>query len=119
MYNQLPENIPVYIYRDIVDFRKSINGLSAIVETEFGVSPFSKGLFVFCCRRRNKIKCLCWDKTGFSLWYKRLEENKFEWPRKCKGSVIKITKQQFKWLLSGVDISKINPHKPLYYQGIS
>ena len=116
---QVTDSTAIYIYRDAVDFRKSINGLSVIVECKFGVSPFSGGLFVFCCKRRNKLKCLQWDKTGFSLWYKRLEADKFKWPRKVDDSILKLTQEQFNWLLRGLDIGKINPHKPLVYQGVS
>ena len=67
------EEIDVYLYRGIVDMRKSINGLSAIVEEELGLSPFGPSLFVFCNRQRDKIKILYWERSGFVLWYKRLE----------------------------------------------
>jgi len=119
MLKKLDEKTPIYLYRDAVDFRKSINGLSIIVELEFGLSPFDEGMFVFCCRRRNKLKCLYWDNTGFSLWYKRLEEEKFKWPRKAKDKVLKLNEEEFKLLLKGVDLSKIKAHKPLYYQQVS
>jgi len=119
MLKQLCSETPIYVYCDIVDFRKSINGLSLIVETQFGMSPFSEGLFVFCCRRRTKLKCLYWDKTGFSLWYKRLETDKFKWPRKSTSKILRLTEEQFNLLLRGVDISKIKPHRPLNYQCFS
>ena len=61
----------IYLYKQPVDFRKSINGLSAIVEAEMDRSPFSGAVFVFCNRRRDKVRALYWDKTGFCLWYKR------------------------------------------------
>ena len=77
----------IYLYKQPVDFRKSINGLSAIVEAEMDRSPFSGAVFVFCNRQRDKVRALYWDKTGFCLWYKRLEKNKFKWPRKVKGDV--------------------------------
>ena len=84
-------------------FRKSINGLSAIVESEMALSPFSGALFVFCNRQRDKLKVLYWGgggggKTGFCLWYKRLEKAKFKWPRKMPGSTITLTEQQ--WVLA-------------------
>lgn len=64
-------DVPVYLHRAPVDFRKSINGLSALVEQDMGVSPFTEALFVFGCRSRDKVKVLYWDKTGFCLWHKR------------------------------------------------
>ncbi|MCP5057482.1 MAG: IS66 family insertion sequence element accessory protein TnpB [bacterium] len=55
------EEVEVYLYRGIVDMRKSIDGLSAIVEQELGLNPFGVQLFVFCNRKRDKIKVLYWD----------------------------------------------------------
>ena len=72
----LSEFKSVYLHRDVVDFRKSINGLTVIVEKGMALSPFDSALFVFCNKRRDKIKILYWDKTGFCLWYKRLEQDK-------------------------------------------
>ncbi len=53
--NDMPQ---IYLYRDSVDFRKSVNGLSAIVERELGRNPFEGALYAFTNRQRNKIKCL-------------------------------------------------------------
>lgn len=64
----------VYLHRDFVDFRKSINGLAAIVETDMTLPLMSGALFVFCNKGKDKLKILYWDNTGFSLWYKRLEK---------------------------------------------
>ena len=69
--SQLPE---VFLHRLPVDFRKSIDGLSAIVELDMQQSPFSKHLYVFINRRRNRLKILFWEDNGFCLYYKRLEQ---------------------------------------------
>ena len=69
----------VYLYREFVDFRKSINGLAAIIESETDLPLGSGALFLFTNKQRDKIKVLYWDKTGFALWYKRLEKAKFKW----------------------------------------
>ena len=66
------EPADIYLYMDIVDFRKSINGLIVVVEQDMGLNPFRDALFVFCNKKRDKVKILYWDKTGFALWYKRL-----------------------------------------------
>ncbi|NDV93153.1 IS66 family insertion sequence element accessory protein TnpB [Alteromonas sp. 345S023] len=66
------EPADIYLYMDIVDFRKSINGLIVVVEQQMQLSPFRDALFVFCNKKRDKLKILYWDKTGFALWYKRL-----------------------------------------------
>jgi len=105
----------IYLYRDPVDFRKAINGLSLIVEQQMQLSPFIDALFVFCNKKRDKLKVLYWDKTGFCLWYKRLEKEKFKWPRKNKDQVLYLTDDQWQWLLSGYDINKLKGHKPLQF----
>ena len=104
-------DIPIYLHRDVVDFRKSINGLSVIVEESMGLSPFSSGMFVFCNRKRDKLKVLYWDKTGFALWYKRLEKDKFKWPRKHAESTLQLTDEQWDWLLRGLNFLDIKPHQ--------
>lgn len=109
----------VYLHRGYVDFRKSINGLSIIVEQEMKLSPFSTALFVFCNKRRDKLKVLYWDKTGFALWYKRLEQDKFKWPVKLNQDVIELSQTQWQWLLSGYDYLKFKGHQTLSYDALS
>jgi hypothetical protein len=81
------QEIEVYLYRGIADMRKSINGLLTIVEQELGLSPFAPRLFVFCNRQRDKIKIFHWERSGFVLWYKRLEKARFPCPRRDKDGV--------------------------------
>lgn len=109
----------IYLHRDIVDFRKSINGLSVIVAEDMGLDLFGSYLFLFCNRRRDKLKVLYWDETGFALWYKRLEKDRFIWPRKLDDNVIQVDRQQLGWLLSGYDIWKMKPHKKVKYSRVS
>lgn len=104
------EDVPVYLHRQPVDFRKSINGLSVLVEQGMGMSPFKQGLFVFSPRRRDKVKVLYWDQTGFCLWYKRLEQDRFQWPKEVESDVVTLSAEQFDWLLRGLDILKMKPH---------
>jgi transposase len=58
---------------------------------------------------------LYWDNTGFCLWYKRLEEARFPWPKQPETSTLTLSEQQWHWLLQGIDISKINAHRPVHY----
>ncbi|VAW49330.1 Mobile element protein [hydrothermal vent metagenome] len=58
---QLSGMTDIYLHRDAVDFRKSINGLMVIVEDKMNLSPFNHALFVFCNRKRDKIKALYWN----------------------------------------------------------
>ena len=106
----------VYLHRDSVDFRKSINGLEAIVEQSMGLSAFDPALFVFRNRRADKLKILYWDNTGFCLWYKRLETERFKWPNNHDDSVIKLTEEALHWMLRGFDISAMKSHKNLQYE---
>jgi transposase len=110
--------VPIYMHRTPVDFRKSINGLLMIVESDMALSPFSKSLFVFGNTSRDKIKILYWDKTGFCLWYKRLEKDKFKWPR-TGDAILSLSAEQFSWLLRGLDIAKLKPHQEKYFSVIS
>lgn len=101
----------VYLHRDPVDFRKSINGLSVIVEEAMGLSPFDTALFVFCNRRRDKLKVLYWDQTGFALWYKRLEKDRFKWPFTHTDEQLLLNHEQWHWLLRGLNFLDIKPHQ--------
>ena len=109
----------VYLHRGLVDFRKSINGLSVIVEQAMGLSPYEAALFVFCNKRRDKLKVLYWDNTGFCLWYKRLEADTFQWPRKHSDEVIHLSSEEMDWLLRGYDISRMKAHQNKVYNNLS
>lgn len=100
----------IYLHRNPVDFRKSINGLSAIVQEEMKLNPFDSALFIFCCARRRRIKILYWDRTGFALWLKRLEEDLFPWPKDLDEEIIEVTSKEIEWVLDGINIWKIKPH---------
>ena len=106
----------VYLALGSTDMRKSINGLSIIVEQAMALNPFSGELFVFCNRRRNIIKILYWDRNGFCLWHKRLEKDRFKWP-KSEDEVMTIDQSRLQWLLYGFDIA--DAHRRLYYQAVS
>lgn len=93
----------VYLCSQFVDFRKSINGLSALVESELELSALSGAVFVFCNKGKDKLKLLYWDKTGFALWYKRLDRDKFKWP-KLRAQTLALSEVQLHWLLSGFDV---------------
>lgn len=110
----------VYVYRGLVDFRKSIDGLSSVVESELNLKPFSGALFLFMHRRKNRIKILYWDKTGFALWYKRLEEEKFPWFKfqLASSDAVTVTTEELQWLLEGVDIWKMKRHAPSNFESL-
>jgi transposase len=110
----------VYLYRQAIDFRKSIGGLSALVEQELGMNPFGDALYLFTNRRRDKLKGLYWHRNGFCLWVKRLEAERFAWPRPEPGApTCRLTLRELEWLLEGFDLWVKGPHKTLYYQSVT
>ncbi len=109
----------VYLYSGPVDMRKSIDGLAAIVEQELELSPMTEVLFVFCNRGRDKIKLLYWERNGFVLWYKRLEKQRFIWPKHDGDDAIQVDGYQLNLLLDGLDIFNNKPHKALFYTTVS
>ena len=108
----------IYIWREFIDFRKSINGLSALVQEQMQLDPFSSSLYIFSCRQRRKLKIIYWDKTGFALWYKKLQEDRFPWPNKSSESIIHISSKQLDWILDGIDLWKIKPHEEKKYSKV-
>jgi len=108
----------VYVHREAVDFRKSINGLAVLVEQALGLDPFVAALFVFTNGRRNRVKILGWETNGFWLLMKRLEADRFVWPRSDE-SIIELTVEQLHWLLEGIDLEAMRAHRILRYRRAS
>ena len=72
----------VYLHRAPVDMRRQIDGLSILVREVMQTDALGGALFVFINRRRDKLKCLTWERNGFVIWCKRLERERFHWPRR-------------------------------------
>lgn len=102
----------IYIACGYTDMRRSIDGLAALVQQSFRLDPFSNSLFLFCGKRRDRIKALYWEGDGFVLLYKRLERGSFQWPR-SESEVRDLTQQQFRWLMEGLSIDQPKAHKPV------
>jgi len=103
----------VYLACGPTDLRKSIDGLAAIVQESFGLSPFSECVFVFCNRECNKLKILYWDHNGFWLFYRRLERGKFQWPTGTTGGV-SVSGRELRWLLDGLALSQRQAHPQVH-----
>lgn len=135
-------DITIYLAQEPVDFRLGINGLSTMVEATLRFDPFSRNLFCFTNKRRNQIKVLYWQRSGFCLWLKRLEEERFKWPmhlvalesatvlERASGTVLErasgttrppvvtLSEDQFLWLLEGLDLKQLKPHRALEYRSV-
>ena len=73
---QLEHTTEVYLLTGATDMRKSVNGLSSLVNKAIKQDPFSGHLFAFCNKKKDLIKILYWDRNGFCIWYKRFEKHK-------------------------------------------
>ena len=116
MINKLLSDITtIYIAYGATDFRKQINSLCMEVKARFNLNPYKNAAFIFCNRKRNSIKVLCYDKNGFVLAQKTLLDSKgmkFQWPRNSK-ELKNISKQQLNWLLSGLKVEQKTSFKDI------
>jgi transposase len=101
----LPFNTSIWLYPNPIDFRLQMNGLIMLVADRLKLNPTSGQIFLFRNRHANKIKLLWWDRSGFWLCYKRLEQGRLKFPEKS-DIVMLLTADQFSWLLSGLDFAK-------------
>lgn len=106
----------VYLALGTTDMRKSINGLSLLVEDQFDLDLFTGNLFAFCNRRRDMVKILYWSGNGFCIWLKRLEVDQFRWPD-SEQEVVEISPAALDWLLHGLDLRQA--HRRLNYGAVS
>ena len=94
-----------YLHREPTDMRKSFDGLCGLVRSGLRRDPLSGEVFVFINRRRTHIKLLVWDRSGFVLYYKRLEQGTFELPASLEGGA--LSWQQLVLLLEGVCLASV------------
>lgn len=106
----------VFIHREPVDMRRGINGLCDIIQAANMGKLSVEHLFVFTGRRRHLMKVLYFDRSGFCLWQKRLEVDKFPWPKNLTEDVVTLTPEQFSWLLEGIDVWKMKPFREQVFE---
>ena len=88
----IPAGARVLLATKPVDFRKGPEGLTALVR-DAGADPFSGALYVFRSKRADRVKIVWWDGTGLCLFAKRLDEDRFRWPR-IEDGVVRLTAAQ-------------------------
>ena len=109
----LPASVRVYLCLTACDMRKSFDSLHALVRDQLELDAFAGHLFVFASRRRDRVKILYWDRDGFAVWAKRLEEGTYAVPFAESGEERRreITAQELGALLSGIDLTQATQRK--------
>ena len=102
----LPASVRVYLCLSPCDMRRSFDGLHALVRDHLKLDAFAGHLYLFANRRKDRLKLLYWDRDGFAIWAKRLEEGRYVIPSDEAGSAqVPITSEELGALLSGIDLS--------------
>lgn len=102
----LPASVRVYLCTAPCDMRRSFDGLQGMVTSVLGMDALAGHLFVFANRQRDRVKILYWDRDGFAIWSKRLEEGTYAMPfGKGDEQPCELTAQELSALLSGIDLS--------------
>jgi transposase len=109
----LPSSVRILVAREAVDFRKAHDGLLAVIRDAFGDDPFDGSLFVFLNRRRDRVKLLQWDRDGFWLHYKRLEQGTFKIDITSDRPRCEVSRAQLAMLIEGIDLQKRKIRQPL------
>jgi transposase len=105
----------IFMARAATDMRKSFNTLAAVVEHQLGHDPFAGDVFVFIGRKKNRMKVLVWDASGFWLCTKRLEEGTFAVPKPLLDAGAKDTVQvspaEMALVLEGISVHRATYHR--------
>ena len=107
-------NTQIYLACGATDMRKSINGLSIIVESNFELDPFTTACFVFCNGQRNRLKILSWEENGFWIHFKRLENGHFKWPTAEESATLTLTYEELNLLIKSPAMEQKIKRKQLF-----
>jgi transposase len=108
----LPASVRVYLCLTACDMRKSFDGLASLVRSQMDLDPLGGHLYVFWSRRKDRVKILYWDRDGFAVWAKRLEEGTYALPFCESGEMRReIAAQELAALLSGIDLNQAKRRK--------
>ena len=94
----------ILAYSDPVDMRKSFHGLVGLVQGLLGEDPLSGAMYVFFNRRGNYVKLVTWDRTGYCLFAKQLEQGRFHLP--SGDAKQEISEQAFRFILDGIVLGR-------------
>ena len=107
----LPPSVRIFVSTEPADMRRSFDGLMHLVRDVIGEDPFSGHLFVFCSKKGDRIKILVWDRSGFWLWYKRLEEGVFRMPKPEGKKAVEIDAASLAMILEGIDPDRAHRYR--------
>jgi transposase len=99
----LPPSVRIYLCTAPTDMRRGFDGLAALARDVLQQDPLSGHLFVFCNKRADRVKILYWDRSGFCLWYKRIEKGRFHFPDGATASV-QLEAAELALLLEGIQL---------------
>jgi transposase len=112
----LTSHLKFYLYPQATDMRKSFDGLSGIITSVLARDPTSGEVYIFLNRRRDRMKLLLWDRNGFWLFYKRLEQGTFQLPaHPQEETALNLSYEELLLILEGIDLSSIKRH-PRYHR---
>ena len=97
------KGVRVYIACGYTDLRSGIDKMAFLIQQKYQLDPFSRSLFLFCGKRKDRIKGLLWEGDGFLLLYKRYESGGLQWPRN-REEMQELSEQQYRWLMEGLSI---------------
>lgn len=96
----------IFLYNAPCDMRWGFDSLAALVQGSLSEDPLGGGLFLFRSRCGSRLKILYWDRDGYALWYKRLEEGVFRFPR-GENPKLALRASELAMLLSGIDLRSV------------
>ena len=109
----LPASVRVYLCLSPCDMRRSFEGLHTLVRDHLELDPFAGHLYLFANKRRDRLKILYWDRDGFAIWAKRLEEGTYAIPsaEEPGSRRFEISVEELGALLSGIDLGTATRRK--------
>jgi transposase len=105
-----PPSVRILLCRDPADMRRAFDGLARMAVDALGENPLSGALFVFRNKRGDRLKILYWDRDGYALWYKRLEEGTFRFPQ-GPGARADVSAAELALILEGIDVAGLTRRK--------
>lgn len=113
----ITDSTNIFLIPGPTDMRKGMDRLSLLVADRTKENVFSGALFIFCSRNRKTIKILYWDRNGFCLWQKKIDQEKFWWPKDVVEAR-KMRARELRWLLDGLDPTDVVGHKEFKFSTI-